>query len=86
MRLGGGWAGRRSLPSALACLCPQASRALAAPSPTAPRTSRSAGAGLCRIASGTDLELITSKRGWMLRTPSVTELLMSAGPHTASAR
>lgn len=47
------------------------------------RAPRSAGAGFCRIASGTDLTLVTSTRGWMLRTPSVSEMLHRA--HSAAS-
>lgn len=57
----------------------------ASPLPRGDRAQAAIGnVNMCRIASGTDLALITSKKGYMLRTPSVTEMMNAS--QMASAR
>jgi len=44
-------------------------------------------AAMCRIMSGTDLAMITTSSGWMIRTPSMGDLVNAAAMrHSSSAR
>jgi len=74
-------------------LCPGRLVGFHAPAPESPATPAAAPAPakglapLCRITSGTDLAMITSSKGWMQRTPSMSELIAaSAGSAVGSAR